>query len=769
MKNSLSWEIPFLYKISILSQDQTLKGRVVSLLTNKTTLLPVLNFNEKLYNKFRNLNPNIFHRFFSINPKTFQLVYSQGLIGGGSCIPRHKYIDLDNFYTDHELSILRENQEIAMDICRKISDQTKTGEIEMKDIDDLSKISATKCEKPVFIADMILENFSKDSFSLDSKYFVFREKLMSIARKFLLADFLNYKSNYAHTSEYNETSKQIIELVLVRIKENDELMIESTTYIEAQTVSRLLTKNKFLQSWKKKILEDRKDLIRMLLNLKNSNPKECILRAINYYNSLPKELKGLVFTYMVLFDQIEKDLPGLENGEKSEVILAFLTKEINKRLLYISNEAKIILIDFIEFCIFQEHLPNSFYFNFIEKIRVLCKSKDILIRAKCARIQDSLRKIDVIKPRADQIHQNMLSVEKNTFIIKILNDSRGIILEMSKMDENQEFVSKRDISSSLKVLPLLTGSLESGRISSKSGKGLEIILEGHESFVNCVAFTSDNKYIVSGSWDETIRIWNMIEKKEEGILEGHTSGVTSLAITTDNKYIISAGDKTIRIWNFEERKQESVLKGHTDPVRAVAVTSDRKYIVSTGLDKTVRIWNLQTRLEEAVLEGHSDYVTCISITSDDKYAVSGSVDKSLRVWNLKKRTQKVALRGHIWDVDCVATSSDGVYIVSGSVDKTVRLWDLKLKKQVTVFEGHTGTVNSVAITIDCKYAISACDDNTIRVWNLAVKTIEVIIPGHQNLVTCVRITENNNFIVSTSYDKTIRIWNLLDVILNKTN
>ena len=100
---------------------------------------------------------------------------------------------------------------------------------------------------------------------------------------------------------------------------------------------------------------------------------------------------------------------------------------------------------------------------------------------------------------------------------------------------------------------------------------------------------------------------------EEGyglFLEGHTDPVSSVAITSDSKYIVSGGyDNTVRIWNLQDKTQEAVLQGHTGSVRSVAITSDNKYIVSGGYDKTVRIWNLQDKTQEAVLQGH----TCMSI------------------------------------------------------------------------------------------------------------------------------------------------------------
>ena len=77
-------------------------------------------------------------------------------------------------------------------------------------------------------------------------------------------------------------------------------------------------------------------------------------------------------------------------------------------------------------------------------------------------------------------------------------------------------------------------------------------------------------------------------------LEGHTETLTSLALTSDDKYIISGSeDKTVRIWNRSEKRQEAVLKWHTDYVLTVAVTSDNKYIVSgCEYDNVIIIWSL---------------------------------------------------------------------------------------------------------------------------------------------------------------------------------
>ena len=125
-----------------------------------------------------------------------------------------------------------------------------------------------------------------------------------------------------------------------------------------------------------------------------------------------------------------------------------------------------------------------------------------------------------------------------------------------------------------------------------------LFIEGHTNRVSSIVITSDNKYIISGSWDQTVRIWNLQDKSQEAVLRGHTGYVKSIVITRDNKYIITGSDdRTIRIWNFEARSQAAVLIGHTKSVWSVAISSNSKYIASGFFDHSVRLWNFKEKYQ----------------------------------------------------------------------------------------------------------------------------------------------------------------------------
>src|SRR5207302_183775 len=104
-----------------------------------------------------------------------------------------------------------------------------------------------------------------------------------------------------------------------------------------------------------------------------------------------------------------------------------------------------------------------------------------------------------------------------------------------------------------------------------------------------VSVTNDNKYIVSGTFDNTIGVWDLTEKKLLHRFEhAHFDEITSVVVTSDNKFIVSgSNDKTIGLWDIAGKKLlHRFEQAHFDEITSVAVTNDNKYIVSGSADKT---------------------------------------------------------------------------------------------------------------------------------------------------------------------------------------
>jgi len=169
-------------------------------------------------------------------------------------------------------------------------------------------------------------------------------------------------------------------------------------------------------------------------------------------------------------------------------------------------------------------------------------------------------------------------------------------------------------------------------------------------------------------------------KKSIKTLSGYNGSVISIAITPDGRYVISGSDDyKVKIWDIETGEEIKTLLGHNDFVFSVAITSDGRYVVSGSVDGTIKIWDIETGKEIKTLSGHN--VLSVAVTPDGKYIVSGSVDGTIKIWDIESGKEIKTLSGHNSHVFSVAVTQDGRYVVSGSDDKTIKIWDM-----IDVFE-----------------------------------------------------------------------------------
>jgi len=307
-------------------------------------------------------------------------------------------------------------------------------------------------------------------------------------------------------------------------------------------------------------------------------------------------------------------------------------------------------------------------------------------------------------------------------------------------------------------------AIELGKNEEKLKEILNIktsIFEGHTGSVECVAITQDGKHFISGSYNGTLRLWDIESGKTIQIFEGHTYPVICVAITPDGKHFISGSrDETLRLWDIGSGKTIQIFEGHTHWVKCVAITPDGKHFISGSDDKTLRLWDIESGKTIQIFEGHTDYVECVAITPDGKHFISGSRDKTLRLWDIESGKTIQIFKGHISYVSCVAITPDGKHFISGSDDGTLRLWDIESGKTIQIFKGHTDSVECVAITPDGKHFISGSLDETLRLWDIeSGKTIQ-IFEGHTDYVNCVAITPDGMHFISGSDDGTLRLWDI---------
>jgi WD40 repeat protein len=120
------------------------------------------------------------------------------------------------------------------------------------------------------------------------------------------------------------------------------------------------------------------------------------------------------------------------------------------------------------------------------------------------------------------------------------------------------------------------------------------------------------------------------------VFHGHTSDVHGLAISPSGALIASGSfDGTVRLWDIANARELRCFNGHLGVVNCVAFSPDGWRIISAGsADRVLRLWDTETGQQLCRMEGHTDNVPCVAISPDGHYALSGGADCNLILWKL---------------------------------------------------------------------------------------------------------------------------------------
>ncbi|AMD22536.1 HHL234Cp [Eremothecium sinecaudum] len=142
------------------------------------------------------------------------------------------------------------------------------------------------------------------------------------------------------------------------------------------------------------------------------------------------------------------------------------------------------------------------------------------------------------------------------------------------------------------------------------------------------------EFVVTASDDFTMYLWNPLKSnKPITRMTGHQKLVNHVAFSPDGRYIVSASfDNSIKLWDGRDGKFISTFRGHVASVYQVAWSSDCRLLVSCSKDTTLKVWDLRTKKLSVDLPGHRDEVYTVDWSVDGKRVCSGGKDKMVRIW-----------------------------------------------------------------------------------------------------------------------------------------
>lgn len=291
-------------------------------------------------------------------------------------------------------------------------------------------------------------------------------------------------------------------------------------------------------------------------------------------------------------------------------------------------------------------------------------------------------------------------------------------------------------------------------------------LKCHGGTISMTAFNSNNKQLVSSSFDGTIIVWDLNNLTKPQVGRGHKSLVNDVAISPSGFYIASASsDKTIRIWSnqadYSSKRdiQSSVIKHHTAPVKSVDFSCDSRLICSGSDDQTVKICSIADRKLQASLTGHTNWVKCTRFNRDSKLIASGSDDKTLRLWDVQRKELCFTFDNeHKGAVNAVRFHPDNSCLATACFDSKIRLFDIRSKQLIQVYPYHKAPATCVAFHPSGNYLASTSYDETIKIYDLRMGELLYSLEAHEGAIMCVSFSNFGDFISTGGHDFSVGVW-----------
>ena len=286
---------------------------------------------------------------------------------------------------------------------------------------------------------------------------------------------------------------------------------------------------------------------------------------------------------------------------------------------------------------------------------------------------------------------------------------------------------------------LVTGSADGTVRLWDAASGQQRRVLNLSNWVWTVAFSNDGRWVLTGSGDETARLWDAEtgEEREDariqppsahnpalGPIGRQTMPLTAVFSPGGQWVVTGSQNQTVRVWDRETGRERFTLRGkphwvsplHSDIPLAVAFPTNAQFLVTGRLDRTADVWSLTDGTNRFTLRGHEAEIAAVAVSPDGRRVVTGSHDHTAKVWDASRSRESLTLVGHSMVIPTAAFSGDGGLIATGSWDGTARVWEAATGRELHILPHGGDRLWAVAFSPDDRLIITGGDDGVVRVW-----------------------------------------------------
>ncbi|MCS7046166.1 MAG: WD40 repeat domain-containing protein, partial [Gemmataceae bacterium] len=296
---------------------------------------------------------------------------------------------------------------------------------------------------------------------------------------------------------------------------------------------------------------------------------------------------------------------------------------------------------------------------------------------------------------------------------------------------------------------------------TKSETHIVATFKGHTEPVYSVAFTPDGKYLVTGSFDNTIKLWDVGTGKEVKVYggpNGHQKMVLCVAVSPDGQFLASGSiDNTLKLWDVPLVAPSRVVPA-PDSVQAIALSPDGSKLAFGSKDGQVKLVNAADGKELFKLEGHTGPVTGVAFSPNGQNLATCGADKTLRFFNVANGQLLGTITAHGAAASAVQFSTNSAQAFSTGDDGYLRIWQLPLTPSKPIAVTQPTPFTTAVLTPDGTSLLAAGQDKIIRQTAIAGKETRTLTGATAEL-NALAISPNNAFLAAAGADRRVWLWN----------
>jgi WD40 repeat protein len=286
-------------------------------------------------------------------------------------------------------------------------------------------------------------------------------------------------------------------------------------------------------------------------------------------------------------------------------------------------------------------------------------------------------------------------------------------------------------------------------------------LQSNPIRINTLAFTHDNKHVISINGNLLVSKWNMVSQAEKWELDAsYVTPMSCAAISPDGSLAAVGSDTGVVVaWDLENIVVRYAFRSHRSCVTSVQFSPDSSILASTSSNGTMILWDMNTSRQIRKYNTGPSSRDFVLAFRDSLFATNSS-DSSIKLWDVSHYSAqpRLILSGHTESVNAVAFSPDGNRLISGSDDTTIRLWGLDAEETYAILKSHTKKVTIVTFSRGASIIVSGSEDRTVRVWDASNATLMHTLQGHTTTISAIMFSPSGLVLASQSINDEVRVW-----------